>query len=364
VSAVSAVTSPTGTGGRGPRASASPAGASPAGAFPAGASPVTMAGALNRALADSLAADDRVVVFGEDVGPLGGVFRVTDGLAARFGEQRVFDTPLAESAIVGTAIGMAMNGLVPVVEMQFDAFAYPAFEQVTSHLAKLRNRTRGRLALPVVIRVPFGGGIGGVEHHSDSSEAYYTHTPGLRVVTPGTPADAYRLLRQAVNCPDPIVFLEPKRRYWSKETAVLTAEGPPIDRAVVRRPGRDVTLIAYGGMVATALEAAAAAVEEDWDVEVIDLRSLSPLDEETLTESVCRTGRAVIVHEAAGFGGYGAEVAARLTERCFHYLEAPILRVTGFDIPYPPPHLERFHLPNPDRILDAIARLQWEGDGA
>jgi len=323
-----------------------------------------MAAALNRALADSLAANDRVVVFGEDVGTLGGVFRVTDGLAARFGEQRVFDTPLAESAIVGTAIGMAMNGLVPVVEMQFDAFAYPAFEQVTSHLAKMRNRTRGRLALPVVIRIPFGGGIGGVEHHCDSSEAYYTHTPGLRVVTPGTPADAYRLLRQAVNCPDPVIFLEPKRRYWSKETAVLTAEGPAIDRAVVRRPGRDVTLIAYGGMVATALEAAEAAVEENWDVEVIDLRSLSPLDEETLTESVSRTGRAVIVHEAAGFGGYGAEVAARLTERCFHHLEAPILRVAGFDIPYPPPHLERFHLPNPDRILDAIARLQWEGDGA
>jgi 2-oxoisovalerate dehydrogenase E1 component beta subunit len=360
---MSAVTSPTGTAGTAPQASASPASASrpEPGAGPAS---VTMAGALNRALADSLAADDRVVVFGEDVGTLGGVFRVTDGLAKRFGEQRVFDTPLAESAIVGTAIGMAMNGLVPVVEMQFDAFAYPAFEQVTSHLAKLRNRTRGRLALPVVIRVPFGGGIGGVEHHSDSSEAYYTHTPGLRVVTPGTPADAYRLLRQAINCPDPVVFLEPKRRYWSKETAVLTAEGPAIDRAVVRRPGRDVTLIAYGGMVATALEAAEAAVEEDWDVEVIDLRSLSPFDDETLAESVCRTGRAVIVHEAAGFGGYGAEVAARLTEQCFHYLEAPILRVTGFDIPYPPPHLERFHLPHTDRILDAVARLQWEGDRA
>src|ERR1700730_8844973 len=287
---------------------------------PAGPSQVTMAAALNRALADSLAADDRVVVFGEDVGTLGGVFRVTDGLAGRFGEDRVFDTPLAESGIVGTAIGMAMNGLVPVVEMQFDAFAYPAFEQVTSHLAKMRNRTRGKLALPVVIRVPFGGGIGGVEHHSDSSEAYYTHTPGLRVVAPGTPADAYRLLRQAIGCPDPVVFLEPKRRYWSKETAVLTAEGPPIDRAVVRRPGNDVTLIAYGGVVATAMEAA---VAEDGDVEVIALRSLSPFDDETLTESVRRTGRAVIVHEAAGFAGYGAEVAARLTEQCFHYLEAP-----------------------------------------
>ena len=327
---------------------------------PASPSQVNMAAALNRALADSLAADDRVIVFGEDVGTLGGVFRVTDGLAARFGEQRVFDTPLAESGIVGTAIGMAMNGLVPVVEMQFDAFAYPAFEQVTSHLAKLRNRTRGRLALPVVIRIPFGGGIGGVEHHSDSSEAYYAHTPGLRVVTPGTPADAYRLLRQAISCPDPVIFLEPKRRYWSKETAVLTPEGPPMDRAIVRRPGRDVTLVAYGGMVATALEAAEAAAEEGRDVEVIDLRSLSPFDDQTLTASVRRTGRAVIVHEAAGFAGYGAEVAARLTEQCFYNLEAPVLRVTGLDVPYPPPHLEQFHLPGTDRILDAIARLEWE----
>jgi len=354
---MTAVTSPASAADPARQATGSPA------APPTGPSPVTMAAALNRALADSLAADGRVIVFGEDVGTLGGVFRVTDGLAGRFGPRRVFDTPLAESGIVGTAIGMAMNGLVPVVEMQFDAFAYPAFEQVTSHLAKLRNRTRGKLALPVVIRVPFGGGIGGVEHHSDSSEAYYTHTPGLRVVAPGTPADAYRLLRQAIAGPDPVVFLEPKRRYWSRETAVLTTEGPPIDRAVIRRPGRDVTLIAYGAMVATALEAAEAAVEEDWDVEVVDLRSLSPFDDETLAESVRRTGRAVIVHEAAGFAGYGAEVAARLTEQCFHYLEAPILRVTGFDVPYPPPHLERFHLPSTDRILDAIARLQWEEEG-
>jgi pyruvate dehydrogenase E1 component beta subunit len=324
---------------------------------------VTMAGALNRALGDALEADDRVLVFGEDVGTLGGVFRVTDGLAARFGEHRVFDTPLAESGIIGTAIGMAMNGLVPVVEMQFDAFAYPAFEQVTSHLAKLHNRTRGHVRLPIVVRVPFGGGIGGVEHHCDSSEAYYAHTPGLRVVTPGTPSDAYRLLRQSIDCPDPIVFLEPKRRYWSREQVALTTEGPAIDRAVVRRPGQDVTLIAYGGMVDTALEAAEAALEEGWDVEVIDLRSLSPFDDATLTESVRRTGRAVVVHEAPGFAGYGAEVAARLTEQCFHYLEAPILRITGFDIPYPPPRLERLHLPDADRILDGIARLQW-GDHA
>jgi len=334
--------------------------ARPAGTAAQAPASVTMVAALNQALADALAADDRVVVFGEDLGTLGGVFRVTDGLAARFGDQRVFDTPLAEAGIVGTAIGMAMNGLVPVIEMQFDAFAYPAFEQVTSHLAKLRNRTRGKLALPVVIRVPFGGGIGGVEHHSDSSEAYYTHTPGLRVVAPGTPTDAYRLLRQAITCPDPVIFFEPKRRYWSKETAVLRPEGPPIDRAVVRRPGRDVTLIAYGGMVATALEAAEAGVDEGWDVEVIDLRSLSPVDDQTLTDSVRRTGRAVVVHEAAGFAGYGAEIAARLTEQCFFHLEAPVLRVTGLDIPYPPPHLEHYHLPHADRILDTIARLSWE----
>lgn len=322
--------------------------------------PVTMVAALNAALADALASDPRVLVFGEDVGTLGGVFRVTDGLAARFGEDRVFDTPLAESGIIGTAIGMAMNGLRPVVEMQFDAFAYPAFEQVTSHLAKLRNRTRGHVSLPVVVRMPFGGGIGGVEHHSDSSEAYYVHTAGLRVVTPGTASDAYRLLRQSIECPDPVIFLEPKRRYWSREQ--LPAEGgPAIGQALIRRPGTDVTLIAYGGTVATALEAAeAAAAERGRDVEVVDLRSLSPFDDATAAGSVRRTGRAVVVHEAASFGGYGAEVASRLTEQCFHYLEAPILRVAGFDIPYPPPVLEQYHLPGVDRILDAIARLQWD----
>jgi 2-oxoisovalerate dehydrogenase E1 component beta subunit len=320
------------------------------------AEPVTMARALNRALADALAADDRVLVFGEDVGTLGGVFRVTDGLAAEFGETRVFDTPLAEAGIVGTAIGMAMNGLRPVVEMQFDAFTYPAFEQITSHLAKLRNRTRGRIEVPVVIRIPYGGGIGGVEHHSDSSEAYFAHTPGLRVVTPGTPADAYSLLRAAIDSPDPVIFFEPKRRYWSKEAAPL-APGAPLDRAVARRPGTDVTLIAYGPMVATALEAAG---EADRDVEVIDLRSLSPFDDATVCDSVRRTGRAVVVHEAPRFLGYGAEVAARVTEQCFHYLHAPVARVTGFDIPYPPPMLEEHYLPSVDRILDAIERLQWD----
>jgi 2-oxoisovalerate dehydrogenase E1 component subunit beta len=320
------------------------------------AEPITMARALNRALADALAADDRVLVFGEDVGTLGGVFRVTDGLAAQFGETRVFDTPLAEAGIVGTAIGMAMNGLRPVVEMQFDAFAYPAFEQITSHLAKLRNRTRGRVELPVVVRIPYGGGIGGVEHHSDSSEAYFAHTAGLRVVTPGTPSDAYALLRAAIECPDPVIFFEPKRLYWAKDPSPLTT-GTPLDAAVVRCPGTDVTLIAYGPTVPTALETAAAA---DVSVEVIDLRSLAPFDDATVCASVRRTGRAVVVHEAPGFLGYGAEVAARVTEQCFHYLHAPVARVTGFDIPYPPPMLEEHHLPNVDRILDAIERLQWD----
>jgi len=326
---------------------------------PQSSGPVTMAGALNQALGDALRDDPSVLVMGEDVGALGGVFRITDGLVAAFGEHRVMDTPLAESGIVGTAIGMAMNGLRPVVEMQFDAFAYPAFEQITSHLAKLRNRTRGAVTLPVVIRIPFGGGIGGVEHHCDSSEVYYTHTPGLRVVSPATPGDAYTLLRQAIDSPDPIIFLEPKRRYWSKESVRLDRNGPAIDRAVVRRRGSDATLISYGGTLGTAMEAAQAAEEDGWDLEVIDLRSLSPFDDQTVAASVRRTGRAVVVHEASGFCGYGAEVAARITEQCFHHLQAPILRVTGFDVPYAPPKLEKYHLPTVDRILDAVERLQW-----
>ncbi|WP_460748255.1 alpha-ketoacid dehydrogenase subunit beta [Nocardiopsis oceani] len=337
---------------------------------------VTMGAALNHALHDAMAEDPDVVVYGEDVGPLGGVFRVTDGLTAEFGEERCFDSPLAESGIVGTAIGMAMYGMRPVVEMQFDAFAYPAFEQVVSHLAKMRNRTRGAVTLPVVIRVPYGGGIGGVEHHSDSSEAYYTHTPGLRVVTPGTPADAYSMMREAIACDDPVVFLEPKRRYWAKQSVELPVRTEPMERSVVRRPGADVTLIAYGPMVETALEAAGEAAGEPdremagkavdgghgIDVEVVDLRQLAPFDDETVTASVRRTGRAVVVHEASVFGGYGAEVAARVTEQCFHYLEAPVLRVGGLDVPYPPPKLEEHHLPGVDRILAAFDRLQWESE--
>ncbi|MFI6781229.1 alpha-ketoacid dehydrogenase subunit beta [Micromonospora sp. NPDC050276] len=320
----------------------------------------TMAKALNTALADALAADDRVVVFGEDVGALGGVFRITDGLQARFGETRCFDTPLAEAGIVGFAVGLAMSGLRPVVEMQFDAFAYPAFEQIASHVAKLRNRTRGALSVPIVIRVPYAGGIGGVEHHCDSSEAYYAHTPGLKVVTPATVDDAYSLLREAIDDPDPVVFMEPKKLYFASADASLPTRTAPFGRAVVRRPGRDATLVAYGPAVPVALEAAEAAREEGWDLEVVDVRTIVPFDDATITASVRRTGRCVVIQEAPGFAGVGAEIAARVQERCFHALHAPVLRVAGLDIPYPAPMLEHTHLPGVDRVLDAVARLQWD----
>jgi 2-oxoisovalerate dehydrogenase E1 component beta subunit len=321
---------------------------------------LTMATALNRAMRDAMHADPAVVVFGEDVGPLGGVFRVTDGLTAEFGEQRCFDTPLAESGILGMAIGMAMNGMRPVVEMQFDAFAYPAFEQLISPAAKMRNRTRGRVEVPLVIRVPYAGGIGGVEHHCDSSEAYYAHTPGLHVIAPSDPADAYGLLRQAIESADPVVFLEPKKLYFSRSEADLTAPVAPIGKAVIRRPGTDATLIAYGPAVPVALEAAEAAAQEGRSLQVVDLRSIVPFDDETVCAAVRSTGRAVVVAEAAGFASVSSEVVARVTERCFHSLHAPIRRVTGFDIPYPPPKLEHVHLPSVDRILDAVDELQWE----
>ncbi|WP_040480183.1 alpha-ketoacid dehydrogenase subunit beta [Longispora albida] len=327
-----------------------------------------MAQAINTALRDALKDDDRVVVFGEDVGTLGGVFRITDGLTRDFGEDRCFDTPLAESGIMGFAIGMAMAGFRPVVELQFDAFAYPAFEQILSHVAKLRNRTRGALSLPIVIRVPFAGGIGGVEHHCDSSEAYYAHTPGLKVVTPATVADAYSLLREAINDPDPVVFLEPKKLYWSKDEVSLPAQTAPFGKAEVRREGTDVTLLSYGPSVPVALAAAEAAVEDGWSVEVVDLRTINPYDDATVDASVRKTGRCVVVTEASGFAGVGAEMAARVQERCFHSLAAPVLRVAGYDIPYPPPKLEHHHLPGVDRVLDTIARLQWDdvpmGSGA
>jgi 2-oxoisovalerate dehydrogenase E1 component beta subunit len=321
---------------------------------------LTMAQALNRALHDAMAEDPSVLVFGEDVGPLGGVFRITDGLTAEFGEDRCFDTPLAEAGIVGMAVGLAMNGMRPVVEMQFDAFAYPAFEQVVSHVAKLRNRTRGKVSVPIVIRVPYAGGIGGVEHHCDSSESYYAHTPGLHVVAPANPADAYGLLREAIASPDPVMFLEPKKLYWAKSEVDLTQPVPGIGQAAVVREGSDATLIAYGPSVPVALEAAEVAGQEGRSLQVVDVRSIVPFDDATVCDAVRSTGRAVVVAEAAGFASVSSEIVARVTERCFHSLAAPVRRVTGFDIPYPPPKLEHLHLPSVDRILDAVDDLQWE----
>jgi 2-oxoisovalerate dehydrogenase E1 component beta subunit len=328
---------------------------------------LTMAKALNTAMADAMRADSSVLVFGEDVGMLGGVFRITDGLMAEFGEQRCFDTPLAESGIVGMAVGMAINGMRPVIEMQFDAFAYPAFEQIVSHVAKMHNRTKGKLKMPMVIRVPYAGGIGGVEHHCDSSESYYAHTAGLKVYTPATVADGYRMLREAIDSDDPVMFMEPKKLYWSKDQVDLGALRAEHDagtstegRAAVARPGTDATLIAYGPSVPTALAAAAAAAEEGRSLEVIDVRTIVPFDDETVCASVRKTGRAVVIAEAHGFASVSSEIVARVQERAFHYLAAPIRRVTGFDVPFPSPKLEHYYLPSVDRILDAVDDLQWE----
>jgi len=323
---------------------------------------MTMAQALNRALADALEDDPTVVVFGEDVGPNGGVFRITDGLNARFGESRCFDTPLAESGIIGTAIGMAMNGMRPIAEMQFDAFAYPAFEQIVDHVAKMGNRTRGMMRLPMVIRIPYGGGIGGVEHHCDSSEAYYAHTPGLTIVAPSTPQDAYGLLRAAIVTADPVVFLEPKKLYWTSGLVDTSAPLPAIGRARVARAGTDATLIAYGACVPIALEAAEVAAGEGRSLGVVDVRSIVPFDDETVCAAVRSTGRAVVIAEAPGFASVASEIAARVMERCFHHLQAPVLRVTGFDTPFAPPKLEKYYLPGVDRVLDAVDALQWEDE--
>lgn len=317
----------------------------------------TMVEAINAALREAMDEDERVLVFGQDVARQGGVFRVTEGLAERFGPQRCFDTPLAESAIVGVALGMAMRGLRPVPEIQFDGFAYPALDQIVSHLAKYRNRTRGQLAVPVTLRIPSFGGIGAVEHHSESTETYWAHTAGLRVVTPGTAADAHTLLRQAIDCDDPVLFLEPKRRYW--ESGDLLADEAPADlaRAMIRRTGRDITVVAYGSTVGTALEAAETAQREHgWELEVVDLRSLAPLDFPTLAKSVSRTGRCVVLHEGPRTLGLGAEIAARVQEELFWDLEAPVLRATGFDTPYPPARWEKAWLPGVDRLLDSIDR--------
>ena len=320
---------------------------------------LTLSRALNEGMRRALEADPQVLIMGEDVGKLGGVFRVTDGLQKDFGEHRVVDTPLAESAIVGTAIGLAMRGYRPVCEIQFDGFVFTATDQIVNQLAKMRYRSRGLVTLPVVIRIPFGGGIGAVEHHSESPEVFFAHTPGLRVVACGDPADAFAMIQLAIASDDPVIFFEPKRRYWDKgevDTSAPLDSMLPLDTARIVLPGDDVTLLCYGPLVRTCAEAAMAAREEGRSVEVIDLRSLSPLDMEAIAASVTRTGRCVIAHEAPVYAGLGAEIAARVTERCFYHLEAPVLRVGGFSAPYPPSRLEDHYLPDLDRILNAVDR--------
>ena len=320
---------------------------------------LTLSKALNEGLRKALEDDPKVVVMGEDVGKLGGVFRVTDGLQKDFGESRVVDTPLAESGIVGTAIGLALRGYRPVCEIQFDGFVFPAFDQIVSQLAKMRMRSQGRATVPVTIRIPYGGGIGAVEHHSESPEALFAHTAGLRVVACSGPADAYTMIQQSIHCEDPVIFFEPKRRYWDKADVDTTgglAGALPLDAARTVAEGSDVTVLAYGPMVRTCMEAAVAAREDGRALDVIDLRSLSPLDLATIVASVRKTGRCVVVHEAPVTGGLGAEIAARVTEQCFYQLEAPVLRVGGFSAPYPPSRLEEHYLPDLDRVLDAVDR--------
>ncbi|AVL97109.1 MULTISPECIES: alpha-ketoacid dehydrogenase subunit beta [Microbacterium] len=321
---------------------------------------LTLGKALGAGLRQAMRDDEKVVLLGEDIGKLGGVFRITDGLLDEFGAARVIDTPLAESGIVGTAVGLAFRGYRPVVEIQFDGFVYPAFDQIVSQVAKLHYRTQGRVKMPITIRIPWAGGIGAAEHHSESPEAYFAHTAGLRVVAVSNPEDAYRSLRQAIASDDPVVFFEPKRLYHHKGEVDLEAplaDAPPMGLARVVRPGTDVTVLTYGAMVSTALQAAEAAEDEGIALEVIDLRSLSPVDYDSVAASVRKTGRVVVAHEASREAGLAAEVIASVTERCFEYLESAPLRVTGHDVPYPPAKLEKYHLPDLDRILDAVDRV-------
>ena len=318
---------------------------------------VTLGKAINDGLRKAMEADDKVLVMGEDVGKLGGVFRITDGLQKDFGEHRVIDTPLAESGIIGTAVGLAMRGYRPVCEIQFDGFVYPGFDQIVSQVAKLHYRSQGDVKMPITIRIPFGGGIGAVEHHSESPEAYFCHTAGLKVVACSNPVDAYFMIQQAVACDDPVVFFEPKRRYWEKAELDPTATPEPLFASRVVREGNDVTVLTYGPMVKTSLEAATASAKDGGpDLEVIDLRTLSPLDLGPVLASVEKTGRAVVVTEAPREGSIGSELAAEITERAFYSLEAPVLRVTGYDTPYPPSRLEEEFLPDLDRVLDAVDR--------
>ena len=317
---------------------------------------LTMAKAINLGLQKALADDPKVLVMGEDIGTLGGVFRVTEGLKNEFGENRVLDTPLAESAIVGTAIGLAMRGYRPVCEIQFDGFIFPAFDQITSQLAKLTYRHEGTQPFPVVIRVPYGGHIGAVEHHQESPEAYFAHTPGLRVVSPATPQDGYWMIQQAIASNDPVMFFEPKSRYWQKGEVDRDGVAGEFQASRVVRVGTDVTLVGHGAMVSALLQAADIAADEGTSVEVVDLRSLSPIDYGPILESVQKTGRIVVAQEAPGNVSVGSEIAATVAERAFYSLEAPVLRVSGFDTPFPPAKLEGIYLPDADRILEAVDR--------
>ncbi|MGF3054375.1 alpha-ketoacid dehydrogenase subunit beta [Microbacterium sp. YY-03] len=320
---------------------------------------MTMGKALNQALRQAMTDDDKVVLMGEDIGALGGVFRITDALQSEFGERRVIDTPLAESGIVGTAVGLAMRGYRPVVEIQFDGFVYPAFDQIVCQVAKLHYRTLGRVKMPITIRIPWAGGVGAAEHHSESPEAYFVHTAGLRVIAVSNPQDAYSMLQQAIACDDPVIFLEPKRLYHTKGEVNLDThhtDVAPMGIARVARAGTDVTLVTYGAQVKTALDAAEAAADEGVSIEVIDLRSISPIDYETIDASVRKTGRVVVTHEASREAGVAAEVIASITERCFDWLETAPVRITGHDIPYPPSKLEKQHIPDLDRILDGVDR--------
>jgi 2-oxoisovalerate dehydrogenase E1 component beta subunit len=321
---------------------------------------LTLAKAINDGLRAAMERDPKVLVMGEDVGKLGGVFRVTDGLQKDFGEQRVLDTPLAESGIIGTAIGLAIRGFRPVCEIQFDGFVFPGFDQIVSQLAKLHFRSQGKVPMPVVVRIPFGGGIGAVEHHSESPESLFAHVPGLKVVACSNPVDAYWMIQQSISCNDPVIFFEPKRRYWEKAEVDIDATPLPLFSSRVARSGSTLTLAGYGPVVKTCLEAATAAEADGNDLEVIDLRTLSPLDLDPVYESVRRTGRLVVVAEAPSEVSVASEVAARVQERCFHSLEAPVLRVTGFDTPYPPSKCEEEYIPDLDRVLDAVDRsLAW-----
>lgn len=315
-----------------------------------------LAKAINAALRDELAADAKTLLIGEDIGALGGVFRVTDGLQSEFGTDRVIDSPLAESGIIGTSIGMAMRGYRPVAEIQFDGFVFPSYNQITTQLAKIHNRTDGAVTVPVTIRIPYGGHIGSIEHHSESPEALFAHTAGLRIITPSNPHDAYWMTRQAIVSDDPVIILEPKRRYWLKGEVDTANPAPDAFTAQVLREGTDATIATYGPLVPVALAAAEVAAENGRSLEVIDVRSISPLDDETIARSAAKTQHLVVAHEAPTFGGFGAEIAARVTERAYPRLQAPVLRVGGFHMPYPPSAQEHRYLPDIDRMLEAVER--------